>query len=432
MGFSSSVLDTLYHGESPFSSRNIDIKHEKPLDQTLHNVWIKEPAHSGVLTKDGVENIALHKYQSGTSTYFDDFCNPIWTKLTEGLPMWLAPNMVSTLGLSCLYAVYMITWYYTERLDDWVPSWVLVANGLATIAYYTLDCMDGKQARRTNTSSPLGQLFDHGVDCLGNLNSISAASAYLMLGGTNWFFVSQACLQFSFFMAQWEEYYTGILPHACGKWIGVTEINYGMGLVSIMNAVIDREHLYTDPLSKVLPDAMISALPPSAIDLQTRHLGVIIWATLCIVMVALCIGRVLTHVKQPQVMVSAICKLFSPACLAACPFLLPSDIMYDSARYLMLSIGLAYCLITVKLIFLSMAKMPYAVFQLDVLPMVLGTLWIRNDDRLTLLGAKTIFQVLTVWYLYRFLKWASVACHQICDRLGIAVFTIPHKKAKTE
>ena len=33
--------------------------------------------------------------------------------------------------------------------------------------------------------------------------------------------------------------------------------------------------------------------------------------------------------------------------------------------------------------------MPYAVFQLDVLPMVLGTLWIRNDERLTLLGAKT-------------------------------------------
>lgn len=26
------------------------------------------------------------------------------------------------------------------------------------------DCMDGKQARRTGSSSPLGQLFDHGCD----------------------------------------------------------------------------------------------------------------------------------------------------------------------------------------------------------------------------------------------------------------------------
>jgi phosphatidylglycerophosphate synthase len=28
--------------------------------------------------------------------------------------------------------------------------------------YQTLDAVDGKQARRTGTSSPLGQLFDHG------------------------------------------------------------------------------------------------------------------------------------------------------------------------------------------------------------------------------------------------------------------------------
>ena len=106
MGFSSSVLDTLYHGESPFSSRNIDIEHEKPLDETLHNVSIKEPAHSGVLTKDGVENIALHKYQSGTSSIFNDFCNPIWTKLTG------TPHVASTehgvhvftfVSVCCLY-----------------------------------------------------------------------------------------------------------------------------------------------------------------------------------------------------------------------------------------------------------------------------------------------------------------------------------------
>ncbi len=30
------------------------------------------------------------------------------------------------------------------------------------LAYLHLDCIDGKQARRTKSSSPLGQLFDHG------------------------------------------------------------------------------------------------------------------------------------------------------------------------------------------------------------------------------------------------------------------------------
>jgi phosphatidylglycerophosphate synthase len=32
--------------------------------------------------------------------------------------------------------------------------------------YQTLDAIDGKQARRTGTSSPLGELFDHGAPVL--------------------------------------------------------------------------------------------------------------------------------------------------------------------------------------------------------------------------------------------------------------------------
>jgi phosphatidylglycerophosphate synthase len=38
-------------------------------------------------------------------------------------------------------------------------------SGLGRIACWfcqTFDAVDGKQARRTNSSSPLGELFDHG------------------------------------------------------------------------------------------------------------------------------------------------------------------------------------------------------------------------------------------------------------------------------
>ena len=38
--------------------------------------------------------------------------------------------------------------------------------GLGLFVYQTLDAIDGKQARRTNSSSPLGELFDHGCDSL--------------------------------------------------------------------------------------------------------------------------------------------------------------------------------------------------------------------------------------------------------------------------
>lgn len=200
----------------------------------------------------------------------------------------------------------------------------------------------------------------------------------------------------------------------------------------MMNGFLDRENLYTESLSKVLPDAIVSLLPPAAMTLETRHLGVILWVTLCTFMVILCIIRVLCFVKEPKVMASALGKLVSPLAIGICPFLLPSDVLYDSARHIMTAVGLCYCIITVKLIFLSMAKMPYAIFQCDVLPMVLLSLWVRNDSRLTLLGAKTLFQVCTVWYLFRFLRWGEVACHQICDRLGINIFKIKPKMTKKD
>ena len=50
------------------------------------------------------------------------------------------------------------------KLDGDIPSWCFFFASLALFAYNTLDSIDGKQARRTKSSSPLGQLFDHGCD----------------------------------------------------------------------------------------------------------------------------------------------------------------------------------------------------------------------------------------------------------------------------
>ena len=50
------------------------------------------------------------------------------------------------------------------------PSWVYFLSGLAVLLYLHLDCLDGKQARRTKSSSPLGQLFDHGADSVAHLH----------------------------------------------------------------------------------------------------------------------------------------------------------------------------------------------------------------------------------------------------------------------
>ncbi|ETO36527.1 CDP-alcohol phosphatidyltransferase [Reticulomyxa filosa] len=59
------------------------------------------------------------------------------------------------------YAVWQI---WGGGLSECSPRWVWFVLLLGAFFYHTFDGLDGKQARRTGNSSPLGQLFDHGCD----------------------------------------------------------------------------------------------------------------------------------------------------------------------------------------------------------------------------------------------------------------------------
>lgn len=69
--------------------------------------------------------------------------------------------------------------------------------------------MDGKQARRTGTSSPLGQMFDHGCDALSfNLSIITICRLHQLSSGYfNFVFLSLAPI--GYFMYNIKEYYLG-------------------------------------------------------------------------------------------------------------------------------------------------------------------------------------------------------------------------------
>lgn len=59
----------------------------------------------------------------------------------------------------------------------------------------TFDAIDGKHARKTNRSSPLGQLMDHGCDAFSNsFIAIMISQAYLFGGSLNAVLL-QSCIQ---------------------------------------------------------------------------------------------------------------------------------------------------------------------------------------------------------------------------------------------
>jgi phosphatidylglycerophosphate synthase len=410
------------------------------MDGTKNHAWIVEPptskSNTASLTDAGVESIAAHQYKPGHYTYMDAKLNPIWTALTELLPISLAPNMVTFIGALHCGLAYGLTWFYSPNFDTPLPDWVVFLSGYCTIAYYTFDCMDGKQARRTGQSSPLGQLFDHGFDCICNLAHVSTQAGYLLVGGSGWFFGLQGSVFFAFFMAQWEEYYTGELPHAMGNF-GVTEVNYGMGIFAIVNSFLDRERVWTAAVGDLIPHQVlevVTGLPDWVLDMQLKHFGLYGWMATSCVLIMGSFYRVLTHENVTGngngngLRFAAIAKLITPLFIALAPFWLPTDIMENETRYISVCNGLLMSFLTKKMICFSMAKQTFASIQIEAIPYWAVFLWIRYDENITERGATVLLGGLCVWYAYRLLSWASGAIDQICARLDIHCFTIKQKK----
>jgi len=83
--------------------------------------------------------------------------------------------------------------------------YVLFAFNIFT--YQNLDNLDGQQARKTGTSSALGQLFDHGCDAVNITLSTATLAATLQLP-LSLASLMVLCGQAVFFFATWEEYHT--------------------------------------------------------------------------------------------------------------------------------------------------------------------------------------------------------------------------------
>jgi ethanolaminephosphotransferase len=71
--------------------------------------------------------------------------------------------------------------------------------------------MDGKQARKTNNSSPLGLLFDHGADSLNTVLLMLIVPSLLQTGVTWPSLAFGVCIMTGFFSATLEQYYVGSL-----------------------------------------------------------------------------------------------------------------------------------------------------------------------------------------------------------------------------
>ncbi|XWV25813.1 cytidylyltransferase [Tupanvirus soda lake] len=112
------------------------------------------------LTAEQKYNLSKWKYSVDDKSITTKWFTPFWNFLVSLVPNTVAPNVLSLSGLLCIMYAFHLTYHYI----DVYPTLIAFSVFLLIFAYMNLDAIDGKHARLTSNSSPLGELFDHSCD----------------------------------------------------------------------------------------------------------------------------------------------------------------------------------------------------------------------------------------------------------------------------
>ncbi|XP_048355808.1 cholinephosphotransferase 1 isoform X1 [Sphaerodactylus townsendi] len=181
-----------------------------------------------------LRRLEQHCYSASGRSLLEPPLQLFWAWLVELAPAWLAPNAITLGGLVVNLVPTLLLFAYCPTATEEAPSWVLFSCALGLFIYQSLDAIDGKQARRTNSSSPLGELFDHGCDSVSTV-FIGIASCLAVRLGTNpdWLFFCSFIGNFLFYCAHWQTYVSGMLKF--GK-IDVTEVQIAVMILFLLSA----------------------------------------------------------------------------------------------------------------------------------------------------------------------------------------------------
>ncbi len=164
---------------------------------------------------------------------------------------------------------------YSPDLSTEAPSWVYISFAIGLWLYSTFDNVDGKQARRTGSSSPLGELFDHGVDALNCTTGGLLQAAGIALGCTRWTILTVGIASTAFFFSTWETYYTGTMY--LSEINGPTE-GLLISIVSLLVSGIYGPKFWLQQIVPLVPAKLLEQVP----GYVTQHLESLNLGQFCI------------------------------------------------------------------------------------------------------------------------------------------------------
>ncbi|USW54096.1 Putative CDP-alcohol phosphatidyltransferase [Septoria linicola] len=392
----------------------------------------KLPA-TGTLSEDGLKHFKTYKYSSVDLSPISHYIlRHYWNFCVEYLPLWLAPNMVTLIGFMFVIGNVGLQQLADPDLVGPQHSWVYYSYAFGVWAYSTMDNIDGKQARRTGTSSGLGELFDHGIDSLNcTLASLLEVSA-MGLGATPLGALTALVPCLPMFFSTWETYHTHTLY--LGYFNGPTE---GLMIASLIMWASGYwgPHIWHEPIAQAVGFEHILG------KLSVKD----IWAPLLLVAFSVahlpgCVYNVVQARKAKGLPLAPVFLEWSPMilyCAALVAWLGSpySTLLRDNHLCLLcLTLSTVFGRLTTKIILAHLTRQPFPYWTALLAPLVGGAILVN----LPYIGFAPVSAELQLYYLWAYflfssivyVRWAYVVCTAICDFLGIQCLTIPEEKWK--
>lgn len=302
--------------------------------------------------------------------------------------------------------------------------------------YQTMDNVDGKQARRTGTSSGLGELFDHGIDSLNCTLASLLETAAMALGTSKSGVFTALCPCLAMFFSTWETYHTHTLY--LGYFNGPTEGLLIAASVMALSGIFGPD-IWAEPIEDLFGEKYLFGLADliGAYSIRDAWIAIIV-GSLVFAHMPFCVLNVVRARQQRGLPVAPVFLEWTPMALytlsiGAWLYSPYSTLRQENHLVLFcLTMSLVFGRMTTKMILAHLTRQPFPYWTIMLAPLVGGAVL----GNLPLLGfapvsARAEHLYLWVYFIFAlvvYFRWAYLVITSICDYLGINALTIPREK----
>ncbi|KAK3397936.1 hypothetical protein B0T20DRAFT_236188 [Sordaria brevicollis] len=403
----------------------------------MKNSISAEKAAAECVSDDALIHLKTYKYSAVDKSPVSNYIlKPYWNAFVEFLPLWVAPNMVTLIGFSFIVANVGLLLIFMPDLVGPGPSWLYFSFAFGLFAYQTMDNVDGKQARRTGTSSGLGELFDHGIDSLNCTLASLLETAAMGLGTTKAGVFTALCPCLPMWFSTWETYHTHTLY--LGYINGPTE---GILIACLLMAISGwyGPEIWTEKLADNLHIfSFLGFTEENLGDTSFQDIWVYFLIVAMFFHIPFCIINVVNARLSRNEPLLPVFLEWTPIVvftLSVGTWLYsPYSTLMEENHLVLFCVTMSFVFgrMTTKMILAHLTKQPFPFWTVMLWPLV-GGAFLGNLPRFGLPAISKEAELLYLWaYLvFAFVvysRWAWLVTTSICDFLGINCLTIPHEK----